>query len=276
MKTALLLLACLTVGCVGAPNPLAPALSGSIGVPHKGVQTGAVELPVKGPGFRRFRPRSPNYWGNARLVSAVQNAAAKVLAQSPDAPPLVVGDLSARWGGKLSGHNSHRTGRDVDLLWYFTTPAGVPVQSPGFVHVESDGLAKVFETGEYVRLDVPRQWQLFRELLLDQNALVQWMFVSREVEALLVEYARARETDLELIWRAETVMLQPGDSAPHGDHVHLRVACTPEETVYGCEGGGPYWEWLPELPRLGPLEERALHGIVKDDPLFWNVAREDS
>ena len=33
--------------------------------------------------------------------------------------------------------------------------------------------------------------------------------------------------------------LQPGDSLPHDDHFHLRVACSPEEAQAGCSGGGP-------------------------------------
>jgi penicillin-insensitive murein endopeptidase len=183
----------------------------------------------------------------------------------PASPPLLIGDLSARQGGKISGHNSHRTGRDVDLLWYVTTPAGAPMRNPGFVRVESDGLARVHETGEYVRLDVERNWALVRELLNDEEAMVQWMFVSREVEALLVDYARARERDLSLIWHAQTVMLQPGDSAPHDDHIHLRLACAPHETVLGCEGGGPRWEWLPRHPELS-LDDSQLAAIGDEDP----------
>jgi penicillin-insensitive murein endopeptidase len=47
-------------------------------------------------------------------------------------------------------------------------------------------------------------------------------------------------------------MLQPADSLPHDDHLHLRTACTPDEAVVGCEGGGPYWSWLPALPDEPP------------------------
>ena len=34
----------------------------------------------------------------------------------------------------------------------------------------------------------------------------------------------------------------------------------------GCEGGGPYWEWLPEQPDLGPLDRDTLAQIANDDP----------
>jgi penicillin-insensitive murein endopeptidase len=87
------------------------------------------------------------------------------------------------------------------------------------------------------------------------EANVQWMFISAPLEALITEYARARGEDLDLVWHAENVMLQPKDSLPHDDHMHLRTACTPEESVVGCEGGGPYWPWLPQLPSLEANEE---------------------
>jgi penicillin-insensitive murein endopeptidase len=177
----------------------------------------------------------------------------------------MVGDLSNRRGGKIPRHNSHRTGRDVDFLFYMTDPAGAPVRSPGFVHVGSDGLAEF--AGDYLRLDVERQWLLTKALLTSDLVEVQWLFVSRDIEALIIDYALARETDLELVWHAETVMLQPGDSAPHDDHVHLRIACAPTETVYGCEGGGPRWQWLSPLPELEESLPQLLTWIAEEDPL---------
>jgi penicillin-insensitive murein endopeptidase len=76
------------------------------------------------------------------------------------------------------------------------------------------------------------------------------MFLARWLEALIIEHARARGEDPELVWHAETVLLQPGDSSAHSDHIHLRIACSPGEAVEGCQGGGPYWPWIPPLPQL--------------------------
>lgn len=255
-------------GCLGTPTPLAPNLHGSVGVPHHGVQTDSVELPIRGPGFVRFRPLGQYYSGNPRLVAAIQAAAATVAERLPGGAPLTIGDLSARRGGRIPGHNSHRTGRDVDLLWYVTTPAGAPVPSPGFIRVQSDGLAEIYESKQFLRLDVAREWLLVKTLLQSHAVAVQFMFVSHDVESLLIEYARARGEPLDLVWHAETVMLEPSDSAPHDDHLHLRIACSPEEAVNGCEGGGPYWEWLPELPALGPIDSQTLAQIANDDPLL--------
>jgi penicillin-insensitive murein endopeptidase len=252
--------------CTTTPTPLAPGQRGSVGVPHLGVQTDAVELPASGEGFRRFRPRGKHHWGVPRLVRLIQDAAAHVYRTMPGGPQLVVGDLSARTGGKIPGHNSHRTGRDVDLLYYVTTPRGVPIQSPGFVSHEGDGLAYVRERGEYLLFDVPRQWELFKYLISRTDVGIQFLFVSRDIEAMLIDYALARHEPLDLVYRAQTVLLEPRDSLPHGDHVHLRIACTPEENLSGCSGGGPYWPWLPLAPVASPLEPDFFTALATEDP----------
>jgi penicillin-insensitive murein endopeptidase len=257
--------AAVCTGCFGTPTPLAPGVAGSVGLPHHGVQTDAVELPVAGPGFVRFRKSGGFYWGQPGLVRAIQSAAAVVRDTLPESAPLFVGDLSARGGGKIPRHNSHRSGRDVDLLWYVTTPAGASIDNPGFVLMGPDGLAQVPDTNQFVSIDIPRQWLLIKALLASSEIEVQWMFVSSTIEGMLINYALARGDDPEMIWRAETVMLQPGDSLPHDDHLHLRVACTPAAAVDGCEGGGPYWNWLPPMPLLDPMPDADLSLLIGPD-----------
>ncbi len=265
-KAFLVALGPLLGACFSAPTPLAPGLGGSVGMPNSGVQTEAVELPVRGSGFERYRPQGHNHWGRPRLVAALTRIAAEVEAELPGGV-LVIGDLGAKRGGRIPGHASHRSGRDVDLLFYALTPAGAPVTSPGFVRYEADGLAIVQGSDDYVRLDVPRVWRLVKKLVNDREIGVQFLFVSRPLEALLMDYARARGEPLDLQYRAQTVMLQPGDSLPHDDHLHLRIACSPEETQAGCSGGGPYWEWLPPLPKGQQLDQALLEEIASDEPL---------
>lgn len=238
-------------GCVPSPTPLAPGLGGSVGLPHHGVLTEAVPLPASGPGFRRLRD-GPVRWGNPRLVSAVERAAAQVARLRPGGADLVVADLSGRHGGRIPRHRSHRTGRDVDLLFYVRTADGRSVENPGFLHFGPDGIAHAERhVPRFVRLDLGRQWLLIRTLLTDPEAHVQWLFVARPLEALLIEYATALGEPLDLIWRAQLVLHQPSDSASHDDHIHMRIACTPAEAVGGCTGG-PRWPWLPRLPTAPP------------------------
>lgn len=253
-------------GCVSAPSPLAPGFMGSVGMPNLGVQTDSVELPREGKGFVRYRPHGKNHWGRPRLVGALTRIAAEIEDELPGSV-LVIGDLAARSGGKIPGHASHRSGRDVDLLFYALTPAGAPQTSPGFIRYEADGLAVVSGSAEYSRLDVERTWLLIKKLVTAPELGVQFLFISKPVEAVLMDYARARGEPLQLQDRAQTMMLQPGDSLPHDDHLHLRIACSPAEVAGGCSGGGPYWEWLPPLPAAEPLTQALLDEIAGDEPL---------
>lgn len=276
MQRGLLFAGCLSLaGCMGTPSPLAPSLGGTVGVPHNGVLTDSIELPKEGAGYVRFRPNSPVYFGLPRLVRAVVRAAKVVDEQLPGGAPLVVGDLSAETGGRIPRHNSHRTGRDVDLLFYITSPTGVPRRNPGFFPLEADGIVH-FPDDMYGVIDLPRQWLLFKTLLTDPEADVQFLFMSKELEARIIQYALARETDLELIWHAQTVMLQPGDSLPHADHVHMRIACKPEESVQGCTGGGPHWPWFDSFPELEiPLADLLLE-IRREDPFALPPLKEET
>jgi penicillin-insensitive murein DD-endopeptidase len=253
-------------GCFSTPTPLAPGLGGTVGVPNRGVLTEAEELPARGDGFERYRPQSSHYFARPRLVHALEKAAADVAREAPGGAPLLIGDLSAKTGGRIPGHDSHRSGRDVDILFLVMTPAGIPISSPGFVRIEGDGLGVVPDSKDYIRIDIDREWLLLRSLLTSPEIGVQFMFVCRQVEAMLIDHARALGEPADLVWRAETVMLQPSDSLPHDDHVHLRIACTPEETVAGCSGGGPRWEWLPPEAPVHILSARDWDEIAHDDP----------
>lgn len=222
-------------------------------MPHRGVLTNPAELPKRGDGFVRLRDDDRNF-GIPRLIGAIERAAAKVARERPGGI-LAVGDLSQRQGGHISGHASHRSGRDADLLLYMTTLDGAPVRSPGFIHVEADGLAWDDASSRFLRFDVERQWLLVKSLVEDTDARIQWVFASEEVEAMLVEWARARGEPADTIVRAMDVMLRPRPGGPHDDHVHIRTACTPEELSAGCEHTGPARAWIEALDK-GKLFER--------------------
>lgn len=246
-----LVLTCLalaTAGCARAPSPLAPHAAGSIGLPHRGVLTAPAELPREGRGHAWLRGDDRHY-GLPRFVRAIERAAARVAEERPGAR-LRVGDLSVRSGGTLLPHLSHRTGRDADLLLYVTSLDGAPVDSPGFIHVERDGLAWDPKGKRFLRFDVERTWLLVKHLVEDPEARVQWAFASRDVEALLVEWAVARGEPSETITRAMDVMLQPKPGGVHDDHLHVRTACAPEDVASGCEPSGPVRAWLSAEPRV--------------------------
>jgi penicillin-insensitive murein DD-endopeptidase len=229
-------------GCGRTPTPIAPRIGGSVGVPHRGVLTDAAMLPPEGEGFKWLR-QDERHYGIPRFVAAIERAAAKVARERPGAM-LAIGDLSMPTGGQLLPHISHRTGRDADLLLYLVTLDGAPVESPGFIHVGTDGLAWDEKGKRFLRLDIERQWLLVKALVEDPGARVQWLFASRHVRAQLIEWARARGESPETIVRAMEVMLQPQPGGPHDDHLHVRTACSPAELVSGCEHTGPRRAWI--------------------------------
>ncbi len=246
------------VGCSRTPTPLRPGFEGSIGLPHKGVLVGGTRLD-EGDNLKFLRDNDRR-WATARFARALVRAADHVAAARPGGK-LVLGDLSAKGGGVLLPHLSHRSGRDADLLLYVTTLEGAPVESPGFVHVREDGLAWDERGKRFLRFDVERQWLFLKALLSDEEATVQFVFASRTIRALLAEWAVARGESYELVYRAITVLVQPQPGGEHDDHFHVRTACTAEEIASGCEFSGPERPWLAGRarsshgPSAAPVEE---------------------
>ncbi len=244
-----------------------PQVQGSIGVPHRGVLTDAVELPGEGAGYKWLRGpdrHDDRHYAIPRLATAIEKAAARVANERPGGT-LVVADMSVKTGGPLSPHISHRSGRDADLLLYMTTLEGAPVENPGFLHVGSDGLAWDPAGKRYLRFDVERQWLLVKALVSDPDARMQWIFAGHDVEAMLLEWARSRGETPETVARAMDVMLQPRPGGPHDDHVHIRTACLPSEI--GCEHTGPRRPWLVALEATDAHGERATSVAAVDELL---------
>lgn len=242
------------MGCGRFPSPTTPLVGGSVGLPHRGVLTEGASLAKVGDGFRMLRDNGRTY-GLPRFVHALERAAATVQRERPGGT-LVVGDLSARGGGMILPHLSHRNGRDADLVFYATTLDGAPVATPGFVHYGADGLAWDDEGRRFLRLDVPREWRLVRALVEDPDARIQWIFVSRVVESMLLTWAQASGEPPELVARAAELMAQPQPGGVHDDHLHVRTACSRDDVLRGCEPSGPVRPWLREPGTSGdPLAD---------------------
>ena len=257
----------LALGALGCGAHAAP-VHGSYGTPNRGVLVDGVVLEETD--SVRWLRNDDRHFAIPRLAAAIQRAAARVEAARPG-PPLYVGDLSARHGGSASGHRSHRSGVDADLLLFWTTLEGAPIPTPGFRHVGADGLAFDAAHGTFIRFDVEREWLLIEALLRDPAARVQWIFASEVLEAIVLEWAQARGSDPEIVRRAQEVMLQPTGAAVHDDHIHIRTACDEDEIVEGCRVIGPERAWLREdvaadsdatLVRaiLEPLDPVVAHG----------------
>ncbi len=186
-----------------------------------------VPLPVAGAGSRIPAPwaaRGLNF-GTAALVALVKRAARTVRAADPGAT-LFVADMSPRRGGASEWHRSHRTGRDVDLLFFAVDQNGEPAPPPSqMVPFDDEGVSwRTRDDGSRMRVefDIARNWELVKALL-DDDAHVTNVFIYAPLRDLLLAYAEQEGESRGLIERAAEIMSQPGDSLPHNDHMHVRI-----------------------------------------------------
>jgi murein endopeptidase len=120
-----------------APAPPASAApagprtrSRALGRPEHGRLRGGVQLAEAGADWVTWDPilkRVPNRpwrrWGTDALVATVQRVLAEYRAAHPQAPAVLVGDLSRPHGGVFDnrygglGHASHQNGLDADIMY---------------------------------------------------------------------------------------------------------------------------------------------------------------
>jgi penicillin-insensitive murein endopeptidase len=221
-------------------SSLDPATAGPMGGTSHGGLRGGIELPHKGDHHLFYRPQRDRRHACPTLGRALLSAAQQV-AQSYPSSRLVIGDLSAPGGGKISGHRSHQNGLDADLGFFRRTLTGKPAP-PGTDHrFDRFGVALVRHRGTL--FDEERNLALVEALLANPHAEIQWIFVSHATKRRLLETALRKAVATDTIERMNTVLRRPGDSTPHDDHFHVRAFCPPHAAL--CIDNGPTWDWTP-------------------------------
>jgi murein endopeptidase len=134
---ALALAALAAVAAQAAPlqEPVAPPAvparhSVAVGTPSHGRLVRGVEFPVSGPDhltwdnvYKRVPNRAWRRWGTTKLVTTVLTVLHEFRLAHPEAPKVLVGDLSREHGGPFGssfgglGHFSHQNGRDADIYY---------------------------------------------------------------------------------------------------------------------------------------------------------------
>ncbi len=222
-------------------RPSAGSLSvGSVGTGHL---VNAAPLPVEGT-FHQVIERHRRYgtqWGTRQLVAALISGANHVGNAAPGAP-LRIGNLSKKGGGDIRWSRSHNSGRDADIAFFVKTQAeGASVVTPELLQFDSDGVP--VGRPDLV-FDVHRNWLFIKGLLINpERTVVQYVFVSDPLKALLLAHAASLGESAEIIQQADDVLHQPTDALPHDDHFHVRIACPLEDRLRGCLDAGPRWEW---------------------------------
>jgi murein endopeptidase len=117
---------------VASPAPPRPPgrPSRAAGLPWEGRLVHGRRLPTRGEGFLTWDPilkrvgnRGWRRWGTERLLDTLRGVLAGYARRHPDAPPVLVGDLSRPHGGDFGrrfggiGHASHQNGLDVDVYY---------------------------------------------------------------------------------------------------------------------------------------------------------------
>src|ERR1041385_7422770 len=192
----------------------------SYGKPNSGYLIDGVKIPDSGPGYttRDVWSKRGNRFGTDELVAMVKGVAKRMKRKVKDVR-LVVADLSGDSGGaKKEFHRSHQNGRDADLLYYMRDAEGKPFEPDAMHTFDRTGTAT---DGTGITVDIPRTWLLVKELLTSNEAYVQNIFMYRPIAEKLFEYAQTQKEPAELIARAMKACKQPGDSAPHNDHMHV-------------------------------------------------------
>ena len=96
----------------------------SIGLPYAGHLQDGTQLPIEGPDWVTWNPNTdsrPNLpgrlYGHEHTIRTIIEVLARYRKAHPNAPQVVVGDISLRGGGVMDQHVSHENGLDVDIYY---------------------------------------------------------------------------------------------------------------------------------------------------------------
>lgn len=224
----------------------------SLGDSARGELLGGVELPRRAPGLWRLSvvAARDSGWGTRSLVEVILRVAAQLQSlPEHEGVPLRVGNLSLRRGGEMRWSHSHRSGRDADVLLYLVDDIdGTPVAPDEFLVLNANGRGTLGRGrhARAVRFDAPRLWHVVSALLQDGHVQVQHLYLAEPLRRAVLAHARTVGTQEWLLQRAQLVLTEPGHSGRHDDHLHVRLYCSHDDRLAGCDDDGPRWPWVQD------------------------------
>jgi hypothetical protein len=138
----------------------------SVGHPSAGFLINGVPMP-RGTQWVVTAPR--HRWGTQETIDALILCIERVHRQFPGSPPVMLGSISARGGGRLPPHKTHRTGRDADVYFF---------RKPG---------ANWAQAATREDIDLPRTWALLRCFITETD--VDHILIDRNPQQWIKEYA---------------------------------------------------------------------------------------
>lgn len=175
----------------------------SLGVTEAGRLLNGIQMP-RGPMWQVMAP--DNAWGTRETIDGLIAAATAVHEQYPYSEPLRINHIGKKEGGYLRPHQSHQSGRDVDVGFFYRNPAS---------------LTRPVKSREQL-IDPAQNFALLKALVMQTD--VQLVLVDRRVQQVLYEWALAQGENrawLDSLFRAglsALVQHAPG----HRDHFHVR------------------------------------------------------
>ncbi len=194
------------------------AASESVGPPNDGRLVGGVPLPeARAWTLPADRSRA---FATGETIAAITAALDTYAALYPDGEPIQIGDLSARRGGPISGHQSHQTGRDIDV--------------------------RLIAAASGDSFDAGRNWSLVKAFI--DGGGVGWIFLNRTQQNWLRTAAQA-DVGAAAALRYFAVI---GHERGHTIHMHIRFLC--HHTDKRCVNYSPpdTGEQVPEVIRKLP------------------------
>jgi penicillin-insensitive murein endopeptidase len=194
-------------------------MSLSVGRPHNGWQLRAKKL-RRTPHLRIKSGSQGENYGHPSLVLMLKRSALD-MARAVPGSTMLVGDLSAKYGGPLSGHRSHQSGRDADVGFY-VKKNGRRAKLNHFVAFSGNGKAI---DGSGYEFDDRSNYLLVQSWVRDKRAGITHVFVSSALRKRLIDYARGRREFRKHLTEVQILLKQPENSSAHNDHFHVRVTC---------------------------------------------------
>lgn len=195
-------------------------MSLSVGYPNDGWQRRAKKLRKRS--YLHIKSSSKDHcYGHPALVLMLERSA-RDIAHLARGSVLVVGDLSAKHGGRLYGHHSHQSGRDADVAFYMKDENGKAFVPDHFIAFDGAGKAKD-KSG--VVFDDYRNWLLLQDWVRDKRAGLAHIFISTPLKLRLIRYARRHKRYRRYVDDALKLLEQPEHAEPHDDHFHVRISC---------------------------------------------------
>jgi murein endopeptidase len=184
----------------------------SMGAVNRGHLRNGMPLP-EGPHWR-LREHRPRAYGSRTTIEALLEAFADYGAQYPDGPPVHLGEISRRTGGRIEPHESHRSGRDVDI---------------GYMHKKRTQQDRHFKIAKPKTIDGEKTWVLVKALLA--TGRVQNIFMNYKLQRVVARWA-AKELprdEVERLFQSEhpdpSVETVISHETGHRDHMHVRFHC---------------------------------------------------